>query len=154
MKTRLPSWLYAFLAISGATCIGFQLWFFNGSPPKQLDDFGFLIGTSGMIGVFLWAAYRFTLSLKVLPKVDELVYPDRVDFFKIADNQLFKMLRLNEYAAAIHSKRARRLNPLKVDLRTLPGQLRVPITVYLYWMILNFGAMITGFLIFSYTGRL
>lgn len=154
MNIKSLAWLYIFLTFSLTVFISVNLWLLSIRVPNHLNDLAVFFGTIFIIGGFFWMIYTVILSLKVLPKIDKLVYPDRVDFFRISDNQLFKMLRLNEYAAAIHSKRARRLNPLKVDLRTLPGQLRVPITVYLYWMILNFGAMITGFLIFSYTGRL
>lgn len=143
-NTTALTWLYLFLAIPVILWIGFSVWAFSGRFPSRPDEIAFLAFSFGVIGGLTFPFYIALLGWKVLPSVDERVHPEWQEHRQHPDNLVFKMLRLNEYAAAITSKRARRLNPLPVDLRTLPDHLRIPIVVYLYWMVIPLSAALLG----------
>lgn len=144
MKTTSLRWLYVFVLITALTWIVFNIWAFNGQWPQQAKDFAFILINLGIVGGLFFPVLVVLLGKKVLPAVDKRIYPDRMDSFRISDNLVFRVLRLNGYAAAINSKRARRLNPLPIDLRTLPDHLRIPIVFYLYWMVLHGVALVIG----------
>lgn len=143
--------LYILLALPLLTWLAVNLWILDKIEPP-LMAFGFSATSFSMIGGAFWLIYVFVVSLKILPKVDALAYPDRTEFFRISDNLVFKILRMNTYVGAITSDRLHRRSHFATDIRTLPQKLKLPLVVYLYWMILNFLTMIAGFLAFEYAG--
>lgn len=150
MKTSSFAWLYIFIVVAASVWVAFNLWAFNGQWPRTGDDFAFILLNLGMACALFLPVLIVLLGKKVLPAVDELIYPDRSELFRRSDNLILKMLRLNGYAAAIKFKRTRRLNPLPVDLRTLPDHLRLPIIFYHYWLVLMGTTMVIGSIAFGF----
>lgn len=143
--------LYFFLALPLLTWLAINLWVLDKIEPP-LMAFGFSATSFSLVSGAFWLIYVFFVSSKILPKVDALAYPDRTDFFRMSDNLVFKILRMNSYVGALTSDRLQKRSHFATDLRTLPQELKLPLLVYLYWMILNFVSLIAGFIAFEYAG--
>lgn len=136
--------MYGVLSMWITLWAGFNFWAFSEGIKLSMDAMVILLASFSFIGIFCWLIYVAILGKNVLPKIDRLVFPERTANARHPDNLMLKVLRLNEYAAAITSKRARRLNPLPVDLRQLPDHLRVPVVVYIYWLSLCVFVAVVG----------
>lgn len=147
-------WMYVVLLMWILLWAGFNFWAFFQGMQWSLDALVILLASLSFIGIFCWLIYLAILGKKVLPKIDRLVYPERTANARYPDNLKLKILRLNEYAAAITSKRARRLNPLPVDLRQLPDHLRIPVVAYIHWLSLCVLVAVVGMGLVWYQGSL
>lgn len=144
-----PRLIHAFVALLVLAWLAWTLWLLEADPPAATLIALSLAGFS-FAGIFLWVIYFIILSVTVLPKVDQLAYPDSYNRYKNSDNALLKIFRANSYTAAIQRKSAKHTDLFALDLREIPSELKTPLKFHIRLLTGSFSAGILGFLILEF----
>ena len=124
-----------------ASWITYAFWVISLFPDGHLLYLSAMIVGGFLFSGFAWMGYSGYLMYRVLFKIDPIVDPDAHDFIsRYGDSHPYRLHRLLKYSMSAASRWANGRIHDHFNFRKLPRNLKIPLQLHFYWLLLFFGA--------------